>query len=78
MDDSGRPIRALNQARSLSVIPRALDPELIEQRSDESLPTERLEPFLRERLPSTTGELSVMQFGGGHANLTYLLRFGVQ
>ena len=56
----------------------ALDPELIYQRSDENLPTERLEPFLRERLPSTAGELSVMQFGGGHANLTYLLRFGEQ
>ncbi len=56
----------------------ALDPELIRQRSDESLPTERLEPFLRERLPSTAGELSVMQFGGGHANLTYLLRFAEQ
>jgi aminoglycoside phosphotransferase (APT) family kinase protein len=54
--------------------------ELIEERPDEHLDTIRLEPYLRERLADelrdTAGELSVRQFGGGKANLTYLLRFG--
>ena len=51
------------------------DPELIATRVDEALDTARLEPWLRERLPETRGPLRVAQFGGGHANLTYLLRF---
>jgi aminoglycoside phosphotransferase (APT) family kinase protein len=49
--------------------------ELIDERPDEHLDTSRLEPYLRERLPGTEGLLSVRQFGGGKANLTYLLRF---
>lgn len=52
------------------------DPETIDVRADEQLDTSRLEPFLRERLAETDGPLTVEQFGGGHANLTYLLRFG--
>ena len=52
------------------------DPELIATRIDEALDTARLEPWLREHLPETPGPLRVAQFGGGHANLTYLLRFG--
>ena len=32
--------------------------------------------FVRERLPGLDGELSVLQFPNGSANLTYLLRFG--
>ncbi len=52
------------------------DPELIEPRSDEGLGLERLEPYLRRQLPKTDGALTVRQFKGGHANLTYLLRFG--
>jgi aminoglycoside phosphotransferase (APT) family kinase protein len=50
--------------------------ELIEQRSDERLDMTRLEPYLRARLEGAEGPLSVGQFGGGKANLTYLLRFG--
>jgi len=50
--------------------------ELIDQRPDEHLDTARLEPYLRARLPGAEGELSVRQFAGGKANLTYLLRFG--
>ena len=50
--------------------------ELIAERADERLDTTRLEPYLRERLPGTEGALSVAQFHGGKANLTYLLRFG--
>jgi aminoglycoside phosphotransferase (APT) family kinase protein len=50
--------------------------ELIDQRPDERLDTSRLEPHLRERLEGTEGPLTVRQFFGGKANLTYLLRFG--
>jgi len=49
--------------------------ELIDERADEHLDTTRLEPYLRERLQGVEGPLSVRQFGGGKANLTYLLRF---
>ena len=54
--------------------PRA--PELIDIRPDEELDLGRLEPWLRAHLPAADGELTVRQFGGGHANLTYLVRFG--
>jgi aminoglycoside phosphotransferase (APT) family kinase protein len=50
--------------------------DTIEIRPGETLETDRLEPYLRERLPGAEGPFSVRQFGGGHANLTYLLRFG--
>ena len=60
------------------------DPEVIDVRDDEKLDLERLEPWLREHLPGSmaphgadiSGPLEVRQFGGGHANLTYLIRFG--
>ncbi|TDJ19301.1 MAG: phosphotransferase family protein [Gammaproteobacteria bacterium] len=52
------------------------DPELMEPRRGEELVLERLEPYLRERLPATVGEFTVRQFQGGHANLTYRVRFG--
>ncbi len=52
------------------------DSEVIEVRADERLDTTRLEPWLRERLPGTQGQFELAQFGGGHANLTYLIRFG--
>jgi aminoglycoside phosphotransferase (APT) family kinase protein len=51
--------------------------ELIAERPDERLDTTRLEPYLRAHLPGAEGSLSVAQFHGGKANLTYLLRFGV-
>ncbi|MGE3781229.1 MAG: phosphotransferase family protein [Alphaproteobacteria bacterium] len=50
--------------------------ELIDERPDEHLDTSRLDPYLRAHLPGAEGPLSVRQFGGGKANLTYLLRFG--
>jgi aminoglycoside phosphotransferase (APT) family kinase protein len=50
--------------------------ELIDERPDERLDTARLEPYLRAHLPGAEGPLSVRQFGGGKANLTYLIRFG--
>jgi aminoglycoside phosphotransferase (APT) family kinase protein len=52
------------------------DREVIEVRADERLDTARLEPWLRERLPGADGPFKVAQFGGGHANLTYLVSFG--
>jgi aminoglycoside phosphotransferase (APT) family kinase protein len=49
--------------------------ELIDERPDEHLDTARLEAYLRAHLDGADGTLSVRQFGGGKANLTYLLRF---
>lgn len=60
----------------LSPTPVRDDPELIDVRPEETLALERLEPWLRQHLPSTDGVLTVRQFGGGHANLTYLAAFG--
>ena len=54
--------------------------ELIEERPDERLDTTRLELYLRQHLgkelEGAEGSLTVRQFGGGKANLTYLVRFG--
>jgi aminoglycoside phosphotransferase (APT) family kinase protein len=50
--------------------------ELIGERPDERLDTARLAPYLRAHLPGAEGPLAVGQFGGGKANLSYLLRFG--
>ncbi|THH40037.1 phosphotransferase family protein [Neolewinella litorea] len=44
-------------------------------RPGEELPTERLLPYLREHLPGLRGPMEVTQFRGGHANLTYELKF---
>jgi aminoglycoside phosphotransferase (APT) family kinase protein len=52
------------------------DPEVIEVRPEERLDAEKLEPYLREHLPVSGGDFALRQFGGGHANLTYLVRFG--
>jgi aminoglycoside phosphotransferase (APT) family kinase protein len=56
----------------------ALAPETIAIRADEDLDHDRLAAHLRGRLPGTEHPLDVRQFGGGHANLTYLLRYGDQ
>jgi aminoglycoside phosphotransferase (APT) family kinase protein len=45
-------------------------------RAGEGFDPVRLSGYLRGRLPGAEGPLVVEQFGGGHANLTYLLRFG--
>jgi aminoglycoside phosphotransferase (APT) family kinase protein len=54
------------------------DAELIAERPDERLDTSRLEPYLRAHLPGAEGALSIAQFHGGKANLTYRLRFGAE
>ena len=45
-------------------------------RPGEELDWASIAAFLRKRLPGLDGELSVLQFPNGSANLTYLLRFG--
>ena len=55
-------------------------PETAPVRADEQMDWPRLTDYLRQH-PSLaeldlSGEMSVLQFPGGHANLTYLLRFG--
>jgi aminoglycoside phosphotransferase (APT) family kinase protein len=50
--------------------------DTIDVRPGEAIDTRQLEPYLRARLPGAEGPFEVRQFGGGHANLTYLLRFG--
>lgn len=50
-------------------------PELIPVRTDERFDTAVVAAYLSGRLESDHGELTVEQFAGGHANLTYLLRY---
>ena len=50
--------------------------ELIDERPDERVDTSRLIPYLRAHLPEVSGDPAIRQFGGGKANLTYLIRFG--
>jgi aminoglycoside phosphotransferase (APT) family kinase protein len=54
----------------------AIAPETIPIRADEDFDHARLAAYLRGRLPAAEQALQVVQFGGGHANLTYLLRYG--
>jgi len=51
-------------------------PEVIEVRADERFDAARLADYLKGRIDGADGPLEVQQFGGGHANLTYLLRYG--
>ena len=52
------------------------DGDTIDVRPEERVDTERLEPYLHVHLDGAQGPLTLRQFGGGHANLTYLIRFG--
>lgn len=48
-----------------------------EIREGEGLDWQQLESYLRSAMPDETdGKMQVAQFHGGHANLTYLLKFG--
>lgn len=51
-------------------------PELIPVRADERFDEVALQAYLSEHLEGAEGDLHVEQFAGGHANLTYLLRYG--
>ena len=57
-------------------MPSPSSDDLIDVRPDERFDQTRLLEFLRGRLAGADDSLSVRQFGGGKANLTYLLRFG--
>ena len=50
--------------------------DLIQVRPDERFDEARLQERLRGELPGADAPMSVLQFAGGKANLTYLLRFG--
>ena len=50
--------------------------DIIEVRPDERFDVERVRAYLADRLEGADQPLAVQQFGGGHANLTYLLRYG--
>jgi len=50
--------------------------DTIEVRPDERFDEQELADYLRGRLPGTENPLTVRQFGGGAANLTYLLDYG--
>ena len=56
------------------VSPSATD--TIGVRPDERLDNDRVANFLRGKLPGTGNPPTVRQFGGGAANLTYLLDYG--
>ncbi len=45
-------------------------------RKGEELDWRILEEYLRGQIPDLKGEMTVGQFHGGHANLTYLVKFG--
>jgi aminoglycoside phosphotransferase (APT) family kinase protein len=49
--------------------------DTIEVRTDEKFDEPRLADYLRDRLEGAVGPLRVRQFGGGTANLTYLLEY---
>lgn len=53
-----------------------IQPETIEPREDERLDRDAVSSYLAGKLEGADRRLSIRQFGGGHANLTYLLRFG--
>jgi aminoglycoside phosphotransferase (APT) family kinase protein len=50
--------------------------DVIDVREDERLDAARLADYLKGRLEGADRPLHIRQFGGGHANLTYLLTFG--
>jgi len=45
-------------------------------RAGEEIDEAKLESYLREHVPDLRGPMQVLQFPGGHANLTYCVRFG--
>lgn len=50
--------------------------ELIPMRPDERIDPERVGRFLAGKLPGAEGTPAIEQFEGGHANLTYLVKYG--
>ena len=54
----------------------AAPPDVAPVRPDEQLDVAIVSAYLRGRLPGSDEPLEILQFPGGHANLTYLLRYG--
>jgi aminoglycoside phosphotransferase (APT) family kinase protein len=52
------------------------DSDVTPVRPDEQVDTRVVADYLRGKLPESEGPLEILQFPGGHANLTYLLRYG--
>jgi aminoglycoside phosphotransferase (APT) family kinase protein len=50
--------------------------DTIQVRPDEQFDEAKLAAYLRDKLPGADQPLTIRQFGGGAANLTYLLRYG--
>lgn len=53
-------------------------PEVAPIRPGEEFDQVKVEAYLRERIPGLEGPMEALQFPGGHANLTYLVRFGTR
>jgi len=51
-------------------------PELAAVRLGEEFDEKAVESLVRQKIPDLRGRMQVLQFPGGHANLTYMLRFG--
>ncbi|OQY66697.1 MAG: phosphotransferase family protein [Polyangiaceae bacterium UTPRO1] len=51
-------------------------PDVAPVRPDEQLDAAAVAAYLRGKLPEADRPLEILQFPGGHANLTYLLRYG--
>lgn len=47
-----------------------------EIRKGEELPSDALHTYLITQIPGATGEIEILQFPGGHSNLTYLIKLG--
>jgi aminoglycoside phosphotransferase (APT) family kinase protein len=65
-----------SQRRRRQTVTQPDPAEVAPIRAGEELDWPGAAEFLRERLPGLDGDLSVLQFPHGSANLTYLLRFG--
>jgi aminoglycoside phosphotransferase (APT) family kinase protein len=65
----------MQQTAAISNPPEFL--ELIPMRPDERIDAEKVAAFLKDKLP-VTGTPEILQFEGGKANLTYLLRYRSQ
>ena len=60
----------------MSAAPSPPDPDVIPVRPGEELDAAAVGAYLEGRLPGAGGTPELWQFPGGHANLTYMLRFG--
>ncbi len=56
--------------------PNSSSVELIPMRPDERIDPERVGRFLEGKVPGAAGTPEIQQFEGGHANLTYLVKYG--